>query len=187
MRAHRLPSALLALASAGLAVALSGACRAPAATDQTPPSADSATTTVYLVRHAEKQRELADPLLSPEGEVRAQALAETLRSVALDAVYSTDTRRTRATAAPVVEAQSLPLKLYDHRDPAELDQLVTTLRSQPGRYLVVGHSNTTPELVALLGGEPGPAIDEASEFDRLYVLVLLPGDRTITELLRYGP
>ena len=36
------------------------------------------------------------------------------------------------------------------------------------RHLVVGHSNTTPPLVELFGGDAGPPIDEASEYDRLY-------------------
>jgi hypothetical protein len=29
--------------------------------------------------------------------------------------------------------------------------------------LVAGHSDTTPELVELLGGEPGTAIDESGD------------------------
>lgn len=52
---------------------------------------------------------------------------------------------------------------------------------------MVGHSNTTPELVSILGGEPGPPIDEASEYDRLYVLVPAPEGDTVTIRQRYGP
>ena len=59
-------------------------------------------------------------------------------------------------------------------------------RGTPGRYLVVGHSNTTPDLVNRLGGDPGATIDEESEFDRLYVLVLHPDGSVVTVLLRYG-
>ena len=101
----------------------------------------------------------------------------------LDAVYSTDTHRTRQTAAPVAEQRSLEIELYDKDD---LELLAMKIRRAPGRYLVVGHSNTTPDLVTRLGGDPGGAIDEASEFDRLYVLMLHPDGRVVTLLLRYG-
>jgi hypothetical protein len=50
---------------------------------------------------------------------------------------------------------------------------------------VVGHSNTTTELVTLLGGEPGTEIEESSEYDRLYILTINPSGVT-TLLLRYG-
>ena len=55
-----------------------------------------------------------------------------------------------------------------------------------GRHLVVGHSNTVPELVALLGGDGGPPIDEAGEYDRLYVVTLTANGRVRSELRHYG-
>lgn len=142
----------------------------------------TAVTTVFLVRHAEKQTTM-DPDLTEAGRQRAVALAQTLRSVPLDGIYSTDTHRTRQTAAPLAEARSLEVELYGKES---IGQLVMKLRSTPGRYLVVGHSNTTPDLVSRLGGAPGADIDEASEFDRLYVLVLHPDGSVVTLLLRYG-
>jgi hypothetical protein len=51
---------------------------------------------------------------------------------------------------------------------------------------VVGHSDTTPELVGLLGGDPGAPIDEPTEYDRLYVVTLGPDGTVTTVLLRYG-
>ncbi len=54
----------------------------------------------------------------------------------------------------------------------------------PGRHLVVGHSNTTHDLVTALGGDPGPPI-ESLEYDRLYLVSMEEGGvRTI--LLRFG-
>jgi phosphohistidine phosphatase SixA len=159
----------------GLLLALPApGCSRPAATG---------VTTVFLVRHAEKQLDSQDPDLTEAGSQRALALARTLRSVPLDAIYSTDTHRTRQTAAPVAERRLLEVELYDKED---LARVVMKIRSAPGRYLVVGHSNTTPDLVTRLGGDPGAAIDEASEFDRLYVLMLNPDGSVVTLLLRYG-
>lgn len=147
------------------------------------PKPVAATTSIFLVRHGEKAMDAENPALTPAGRARALSLAQTLRSVALDAVYSTDTARTRQTATPTAEAQGLPVRIYD-KD--ELVRLSLQLRQTPGRYLIVGHSNTTPELVAKLGGEPGAAIDEIGEFDRLYVIVLHPDGSVETLLLRYG-
>ena len=91
--------------------------------------------------------------------------------------------RTRSTAAPLAEALGLKVRLYDPRD---LEAFARRLKEEGGRHLVVGHSNTTPELVGLLGGEPGTAIDEAVEYGRLYVVVIDAGGRAGSMLLRYG-
>lgn len=148
-----------------------------------PAAAQSRTPSVFLVRHAEKAPEPAsDPGLTPEGRRRASELATLLADAGIDAVWSTDYERTRATAAPLARRLGLQVRLYD---PGDLESLAERLRDGSRRSLVVGHSNTTPALVALLGGEPGPPIDETTEYDRLYVLTLTDGG-AVTTLLRYG-
>jgi hypothetical protein len=98
-------------------------------------------------------------------------------------VHATDYRRTQYTVAPLAGRLGVPVTIYESRD---LAREAGALKQAPGRYLVSGHSDTTPELVRLLGGEPGPPIDEAGEYDRLYVLTLHPGGQVETLLLRYG-
>jgi len=144
---------------------------------------ESDTLEVYLVRHGEKA-EGADPALTPKGEARALALVEALEGVELDGVWSTDTRRTRMTAMPIAAEQVVDVRIYDGRN---LPKLVAKLRKEGGVQLVVGHSNTTPDVVALLGGEPGAPIVEGTtggngEYDRLYRV----SDGGTTELVRYG-
>ena len=140
-------------------------------------------TVIYLVRHAEKVPDGTDPVLSLAGRERARMLANLLEEAAIDAIHSTDFRRTRATAAPLALRLGLPVALYDPARPAAL---ADAIRDAGGRHLVVGHSNTVPELVELLGGDGGPPIDEAGEYDRLYV-VTRDGEGTVrTELRRYG-
>ena len=67
----------------------------------------SATTTVVLlVRPVEKQPgSIDDPPLSPEGEQRAQRLAQMFGDGGgrLDAIYASDDRRAQQTAAPLAE------------------------------------------------------------------------------------
>ena len=137
-------------------------------------------TQIYLVRHAEKEPG-RDPNLTPDGKVRAQALAGRLEDADLTTIYSTNTARTRQTAGPAALKAGVPVIYYD---PKNLDAFAAQLLAQ-GKILVVGHSNTTPELVAALGGEPGEPIVEATEYDRLYVLSIAEGTVS-TDLQRYG-
>lgn len=148
-----------------------------------PPTTQDEATVVFLVRHAEKAAEPTDdPPLTAEGRARADALASLLTDAGLESVWSTDFERTRATAAPVAERQGLAVELYDPRD---LTAVASALEERGGRILVVGHSNTTPALVQLLGGDPGPSIDETGEYDRLYVVTLTDAG-PVTTLLRFG-
>jgi phosphohistidine phosphatase SixA len=138
---------------------------------------------VYLVRHAERAEDgTNDPSISEAGQARAQALATLLADAGIDHVHSTDLKRTRQTGGPLVEATGLPVEVYD---PSDLPAFATALRATPGRHLVLGHSNTTPDLVAALGGDSGGAIDDA-EYDRLYVVVIPASGPVSTVLLRYG-
>ncbi len=135
----------------------------------------------FLVRHAEKVDDSEDPPLSEVGHQRAQTLASLLRDARIERIYSSDLVRTRDTAAPLMEDLGIELSLYD---PGNLEELVKELLLVPGRYLVVGHGNTTPELARLLGAEPGSDIAH-NEYDRLYVLVRRPGFGTTETLLRF--
>jgi phosphohistidine phosphatase SixA len=144
--------------------------------------AQSDATVVYLVRHAERAEDgTNDPPISEGGEARADLLAEMLRDAGITQVYSTDYKRTRRTAGPTARAVGVSVDSYDPRDlPGFAEQLWAT----PGRHLVLGHSNTTPQLVEALGGEPGDPIEEM-EYDRLYI-VTLTDDGASTVLIRFG-
>lgn len=145
-------------------------------------AAPEATTVVYLVRHAERAEDgTNDPPISEAGAARARLLADLLADAGVDRVHATPYKRTQATAAPLAERLGLTVETYDG---ADLPGLAGRLRTEGGRHLVVGHSNTTPAAVAALGGEPGEPMAE-SEYDRLYVVVLTPGGAT-TVVLRFG-
>ena len=154
---------------------------------QTVPIPD--TGTAYLVRHAEKVTsdhqmivdDPMDPPLLPVGEVRAEALADRLMDADISAIWSTDTTRTRSTAAPLAARLGLTVQIYD---PSDLDAFALALKASPdANVLVVGHSNTTPYLAAALGADPGAPIVEKGENDRLYVIDLATG---AGEIQRYG-
>lgn len=145
------------------------------------PVAQATAHQVFLVRHAEKQSG-DNPSLTDAGEQRAETLAVLLSNEGITHIHSTDYKRTLETAAPLAARTGIEVTLYDPRDLAAFaDELIAT----PGRHLVVGHSNTTPQLAEALGGEPGSEINEASEYDRLYVITL-SGSGVSSEIRRYG-
>ena len=86
------------------------------------------------------------------------------------------------TGRPATHVTGLAMEVYDPRD---LGGFAERLRRTPGRHLVLGHSNTTTDLVAALGGDPGTPIDVALEYDRLYI-VTLTEDGASTVLIRFG-
>ena len=139
--------------------------------------------TLVLLRHAEKVDESRDPELSKTGRERARKLEILMRDTAIQQIHSSDFKRTRDTVAPLAEKRNIEVVEYD---PRKLQAFAEHLKTKSGVHLIVGHSNTTPELVELLGGVPGDAIDEAHEFDRLYILTVPEKGDVSTLVLRYG-
>ena len=123
---------------------------------------------LYLFRHAEKTTESPDPGLTAPGQQRARKLADFLSQHGIEAIYSSNYRRTRETVLPLGEETGLVIELYDPRD---LESLAQRLRTAAQNAAVVGHSNTTPELAALVSGLPTEAMEE-TEYDRLYEITL---------------
>ncbi len=106
-------------------------------------------TTVYIVRHAEKTSERSNANLTKEGKSRAEVLKWMLRDVSLDAIYTTDTTRTRQTVQPTATAKELKLTLYTPKPGKLAETIIQQHVSQT--LLVCGHSNTVPELLRSLG------------------------------------
>ncbi len=179
------PAARGLLAFAALSLALAAA---PRLTSAQPPADDhpevsQGPVVVYLVRHAEKADDgTDDPPLSLAGKIRVMGLRQLLGDAGLTHIHTTDFNRTRDTIRPIAEERGVDAAVYD---PRELRMLADGILRTPGRHLVVGHSNTTPVLVAALGGDPFDPIDEY-EYDRLYIVVAHPGQPPTTILLRFG-
>lgn len=89
------------------------------------------------------------PALTEAGTVRAQRLAFMLERVDLDAVYSTQTKRTWSTAEPTAESHQLNVIPYDAQLLRNFSSKLRLLHKGK-TVLVVGHSNTTPALANLL-------------------------------------
>ena len=153
-----------------------------------------ATTTVIFVRHAEKAPlPVDDPVLSEAGVLRANELARQLVDAdvipgrGVDAVYSTPFQRTEATARPVAEALGLPVLSYDVSPENAETTIDDIVRRHKGEIvLVVGHSNTVPQLIASMGASKNvPEIAE-DEYDNMYIVSIPWFGKTKTIRVRYG-
>jgi broad specificity phosphatase PhoE len=132
----------------------------------------------YIVRHAEKA-ETTDSVsmnmqndlpLSEAGKVRALVLKEVLDKKNIDYIFSTNTMRTRSTAAPLSEAVGVPVQLYSTQD--SLNAFIQRLKNiESGNVLIVGHSNTVDDIVNLLAGSTKiPGDLKETEYDNLYII-----------------
>ena len=145
-------------------------------------------TAIFLVRHAEKATEANEATvpLSDAGRARAERLAGILRDAGIDAIYVTDTDRARQTAAPLARSRKVEIRTYAHRgaDGKPAPQLVVDRlkkEAPAGRALVVGHSNTLPDILAALGHTEKIEIP-TSQFDDLFVI--LPREEAPPTVLR---
>lgn len=134
--------------------------------------------TIYLTRHAEKQSESKDPKLTDCGAQRAQQLASILEKVNIERVYSTPYNRTMATAAPTAKQQGLVVEQYS---PTKLALFAKKLLQKKESVLVVGHSNTTPQLSALLSDLDVADITE-KEYRNLYQIQVSDSGKVLTLL-----
>jgi broad specificity phosphatase PhoE len=131
------------------------------------------TTTVLLVRHAEKQLStIEDPPLAPQGELRAQRLGQMFGGrgtpARISAIYVSDTRRAQQTAAPVEAHTGLKAQVVPAADVKALARRI--LDEHGGEsVLVIGHSNTIPALVQELAGSSVPPIT-ADDYASIYIV-----------------
>ena len=135
------------------------------------------TTTIVLVRHAEKQvGAITDAPLSPEGEVRASRLTQLLGGSEefgrIGKIYVTNTRRTQQTAAGLAQRLGLTPEVVDAKTDST-DLARRAVRENRGhRALIVGHSNTVPEIVAALAHVQNVPTMGEDEFDTMYIVTV---------------
>lgn len=126
--------------------------------------------TYYLIRHTEKvttDKSNRDPELNSIGKEHALHWAETLKTVAFDAIYSTDYIRTQNTAAPIAQQQGLPILPYN---PRILFNAEFQRATKGKTVLIVGHSNSTPAFVnAMLGKKKFTALSE-DDYNSLFIV-----------------
>jgi broad specificity phosphatase PhoE len=114
----------------------------------------ASTTVVLLVRPMEKEPgTIEDPPLSPEGEQRAQQLAQMLGdgTASLDAIYVSEDRRAEQTAVPLAQrVRRTPVKFSAAEARATASRVLR--EHSGGTVLVIGSGAALPQMIHELSG-----------------------------------
>ena len=110
---------------------------------------------IYVMRHLDTPAGVADPDLTENGRATALRLARWFdRRDPPQVIYVSTTKRSRQTAEPLAARLRITPKTYN---PADTPGLVAAVLAERGTVLVVGHSNTVPEIIERIGGQrPAP-------------------------------
>jgi broad specificity phosphatase PhoE len=126
---------------------------------------------IFLVRHAERAatsgRVPSDTGLSAEGKMRAEHLAQDLKDAGIAAIFTTEYKRTEQTAGPLAHSLGIQPQVVAAGD---LRSLIAKIKNTTGNVLVVGHSNTLPQIINTLGVGSRVAIPEG-DYDNLFIVV----------------
>jgi phosphohistidine phosphatase SixA len=105
---------------------------------------------IYVMRHLHTPAGVSDPDLTDEGKKYAAAVSHSFQRDPPDVIYVSSTKRAQQTAAPLADRLKLTPKIYDPRD---TPGLIASVSAETGTVLIVGHSNTVPDIVEKLGGQ----------------------------------
>lgn len=141
-------------------------------------------TTVWIVRHAEKDTAYVnrqDPDLTATGQQRALDLATYLQKENIIKVFSTDTKRTKQTANHF----KAPLEIYN---PKNLTGLLEVFNQQvKGKsVLIVGHSNTVLETIEALGGKRPLMLLTDDDYDYIFKIELEASKPAVVSFYHFG-
>lgn len=145
------------------------------------PALASAQKMVILTRHAERADGQAtmgasDPALSEAGKARAEKLAAMLVDANITAMFTTEFRRTKDTAAPLAAKLKLTPEVVAA---AKTVTVIEKIKAHPNdTVFIVGHSNTVASIIKALGG-PDVTIGDR-EYDNLFIYV--PATKTLTRI-----
>jgi phosphohistidine phosphatase SixA len=152
--------------------------------------------TVFLIRHAEKEDEpRQDPPLKKEGVARSQELARLLSGAGIKAIYTSQFTRTKQTAEPLamklgltsttISLKSNPSNPRLIAEESTADVVNKILQGSGENVLLVGHSNSIPDVIKMLGGDVVPTIDER-KFDDLFVVTVYAKGKAKVTQIKYG-
>jgi len=152
--------------------------------------------TVFLIRHAERADEpRQDPPLTDAGVARSTALARLLSNAGVKAIFTSQFTRTKQTAEPLATKLGITVTSFTLKsnpsNPRQIAEESTAevtnkiLERSGQSVLVVGHSNSIPDVIKMLGGDIVPTIDER-KFDDLFIVTVYAKGKAKVVQLKYG-
>ncbi|MEO5647606.1 MAG: phosphoglycerate mutase family protein [Chitinophagaceae bacterium] len=141
-------------------------------------------TTIYLVRHAEKNAQPTDnPHLTDEGKTRAIILRDLLKDKDVRHIYSTNYHRTMETATPLSSSTGVNIEIYKNDT---LGKFLNKIKALSGNVLIVGHSNTAITMLDSLRLTHTIKSIPDNDYDNLFIILVKNGRvKNLTES-KYG-
>lgn len=141
------------------------------------------TTTIYFIRHAEDStNDKQDPNLSEQGKLRAKKYLTYFQDIKFNAVYSTNFNRTKQTATPLATKNNLEMVIYN---PFEIDRVAFFKKHVKETLILVGHSNTTPDLTNKFLGKMKYSQMLDNNYSDIYKVIIYEDGTIEDELIKY--
>lgn len=143
-------------------------------------------TKIYIVRHAEKEAG-KDPSLTSAGNTRAGDLMRFLQNRSIEKIYVSQYRRTQNTGDSL--RLQLNIDTVHYLADTVCDDLVNAImqHSDFGKtILIIGHSNTIPQIIRKFGVHDYPYGDIAdNDYDNLFLVTYKKGKAKL-ESMKFG-
>lgn len=151
-------------------------------------SASAQKTTIWFVRHAEKEattpQNLDNPNLSLEGLKRAGILAKVLKREKIKAIYVTKYKRTAETARPLAAEFKILPRVYGDSLKAFASTILKNFNGL--NVVVIGHADTLMPLLQAFGAEvPFDTLDE-DDYDMIFKVTVKESGARELEISYYG-
>jgi 2,3-bisphosphoglycerate-dependent phosphoglycerate mutase len=146
-------------------------------------------TTILIVRHAEKASDAEDSPLTEDGVKRSQALVDVTADANVSAIYTTQFKRNLETARPLSERLGIPITEVpvNLQNPGDYGKTLakTILEKHTGQtILVVGHGNTIGSIVAGLIGRDARLGD--IQYSDFFIVTIQPSGTAKVIRAQYG-
>jgi histidine phosphatase superfamily protein (branch 1) len=140
-------------------------------------SPDGLTTTIILVRHAD--RNVGAKNLNDRGNIRAAALPAALTDIPVDAIYSPDKKRNIDTGKPLAKQRGIDVTVIPISSVAK-----RLMNENPGKSaLWIGNTTNLPQIYRELGGEGEPP----NNYGDLYIMKIDDAGKATVEKRHFGP
>lgn len=174
---------------------IAGCSGAPRVKPDSVLSPPGTTTTVIMIRHAERAKEQSDSALTPEGRQRALALVAAIGEKEITAIYAPDRGRNRETVQPLADHLGVTITLIPEARLSNThrfaDEFVQEILSKHAGGMVLWVGNKSPvgiwggnlkEIYQRLGG-PG---DPPAKYDDLFIITIPDQGAVKVEKTTYG-
>ncbi|PHR44195.1 MAG: hypothetical protein COA32_15215 [Fluviicola sp.] len=144
---------------------------------------DKDKTTIFLVRHAEKDTTVDqyDPPLIKEGYERADKLRDELTDKEIKYIFSTKFQRNKNTVGPLANHISKKIHIYEYH---KWQTMLDSVKTIPENHLICGHSDNLLPMIEYLGADVGKEKLGYLEYDNLFKVTI--DEETVNgEIIKY--